>query len=514
MTKANSLRRTLFILLTLCLTPVVAACSLLPGQDTAAQTEADRATRTAAIFPTATASPPPALTVTPTPEPTAILPSAVIQSQALGDDAVLTVDSVALPEAGWLAIYTVPEGGAEQRVGAVPLEAGVHDGIRVPLQPQGLTSTLIARLYWERENPDELNYPGPDEPVADNFGVPFDVDLTALQPSVVVDDQAVGEDGVVEIKDAYTTVPSWLLIHAAEDGPNGPVLGKLFLEPGRYGDLSVAINWREATPTLFAVLHEDSARPGLLDYPDADLPILAGDGPALAEFQATYPPAILVYDQPVINGRIVIDRVISDAPGWLVVQADDGSGQPGLIIGSAAVTPGLNERVAVEVVESDATSQLFVRLHEDTTPGDEFNFPNADPPVRYEGRLPKAASFRTDTDSYVIVDDQRLEDGRVTIALVVAMQDGWVVIHAVEDGEAGDALGQTWVPAGINRNVGVEVDPALVTDTLIAMLHQDRGQLKEFEYPTGNDTPLVDNRELIAAPFSVLPPSGANPPSD
>lgn len=514
MTNADSLRRTLFILLSLSLTLVLGGCSLLPGQDTAAQTEADRATRTAAIFPTSTASPPPASTATPTPEPTPILPAAVINSQALGEDAVLTVDSVALPEAGWLAIFTVPDGGNETLAGAVPLEAGVHEGIRVPLQPQGLTSTLIARLYWERVNPETLDYPGPDEPVADNFGVPFDVDLTALQPSVVVEDQAVGEDGIVQVKDVYTTVPSWLLIHAGADGPDGPVLGKLFLEPGRYSDLALSINWREATPMLYAVLHEDSGRPGLLDYPEGDLPLLAGDGPALDDFNATYPPAILVYDQPLLTGRVVVDRAISDGSGWLVVQADDGTGQPGLIIGSAAVEPGLNERVAVEVMESDATPQLFVRLHEDTTPGDEFNFPNADPPIRYEGRLPKAASFRTDTDSYVIVDDQRLEDDRITVALVVAMQDGWVAIHTQEDGEAGDVLGQTWVPAGINRNVGVEVDPALATGTLLAMLHQDRGQPKEFEYPTGNDTPLVDNREAIAAPFSILPSPVDSAPAD
>lgn len=496
------IRRSVLLLSLLILVALV-GCSILGDAMPEATTAADRQTRTAAVFPTATNSPEPTALPTATPEPTPVVPAVAISEQTLGEDAVLLVDSVAMPEAGWLAVYTVPDGGGEVLAGTLAVALGLSEGLQVPLNVQDLTETLVARLYFEREDPQALDYPGPDEPVTSDFGVLFSVDLSELRPSVAAADQTVGEDGLVRIDSVHVLEPSWLVIHADEDGPEGDVLGQLYLEPGRYSDLSLPINWRMATPRLFAVLHEDSGQERLLEFPNGDLPHVVDDGPVLAEFGASYPTDILVFDQPVIDSQVVIERVISNGPGWLVVHIDD-NGQPGLIFGSAPVRDGLNERVVVELTDDFVSSTLHVRLHEDTEPGDAFNFPNADPPVRQDGRLPQAATFRTDLGSYLIVRDQQPEDGRLVAALVVATQDAWVVIHADDEGQPGEILGQSWVPAGINRDVVIEVEPSAAEGRLHAVLHQDLNRPQVFEFPLGNDSPLIVNRQLIAVPFDIL----------
>lgn len=101
------------------------------------------------------------------------------------------------------------------------------------------------------------------------------------------------------------------------------------------------------------------------------------------------------------------------------------------------------------------------------------------------------------------VEDQTLdENGRIFIADVVVPQQGWLVIHAVEDGEPGAVLGYTAVSPGANPRQNISVDPKQVTETLIAMLHIDAGTPAQFEFP-GPDEPLSDGAAPVMAEFSV-----------
>ena len=77
-------------------------------------------------------------------------------------------------------------------------------------------------------------------------------------------------------------------------------------------------------------------------------------------------------------------------------------------------------------------------------------------------------------------------------------------VRAEADGVPGAILGQTWVPAGVNRGVLVTIDPGQVTETLYVTLHMDGGELELFEYPDGPDLPLQRNRTPVRAPFRVL----------
>jgi hypothetical protein len=114
----------------------------------------------------------------------------------------------------------------------------------------------------------------------------------------------------------------------------------------------------------------------------------------------------------------------------------------------------------------------------------------------------------------VTVSDQPIEDGTVTVDMVVAAGLGWIVIHIDEDGSPGPVIGQAAVEEGENEDVEVEIDEDQATDTLHAMLHDDLGTVGTYEFP-GADVPVQLNGEIVMEPFQVqaqeTPPPAMTP---
>jgi len=104
----------------------------------------------------------------------------------------------------------------------------------------------------------------------------------------------------------------------------------------------------------------------------------------------------------------------------------------------------------------------------------------------------------------VTVEDQALGAGdTVTIAQVVAAQDGWIVIHADDNGAPGPDIGWTAVTEGVNENVVVTLDQGDVTERLYAMLHIDVSEMGTYEFP-GPDAPARDAEGMVVTvPFMV-----------
>ncbi|MCI0725834.1 MAG: hypothetical protein L0332_03795, partial [Chloroflexi bacterium] len=226
--------------------------------------------------------------------------------------------------------------------------------------------------------------------------------------------------------------------------------------------------------------------------------------PVISSFQVFLPPDVFVLDQPVVDGTVIVERVISYGPGWLVVYYDE-DGAAGRIIGWAPLVDGLNEQIVVPVVESAVTELLHIIIHQDTEAIGEFEFPQADPPLRYDGRIPNPFTFRTDAGNYLITRDQPLSvSNTVTVSLAVVNVNAWVVIYNDAAGEPGEVIGTVWIPAGVNREIVVAIDPEQTTPVLHVVLHQDVGAAQEFELEGGVDLPLQRNRSVITAPLTLL----------
>ena len=96
--------------------------------------------------------------------------------------------------------------------------------------------------------------------------------------------------------------------------------------------------------------------------------------------------SIAVSDQVVAKNTVVVDRVFSVGPGWVVIHADD-SGSPGEILGYEAVPDGEMENFAV-VLDTEPTGDvLWAMLHQDTGEENTFEFPGGDPPAKVNGDI-------------------------------------------------------------------------------------------------------------------------------
>lgn len=493
------MKRLLLIVLIL----LLAACA--EAEPTPVPTVA--ATATAALPPTPTSPPP---SPPPEPSPTPLVPAIAAVDQELDENGRLTISRVVATEPGWLVIHASDGDGAVGAVlGVTPIAAGVSSDVVVEIDPLAASPILLAMLHSDGGAADAFEFPGADAPVlvADAPVVdPFAVTLAFTLPAITVSDQAISEEGRLVIDSAYSPDGGFVVIHARQDGTIGPVLGAALLQPGINEDVVVGIPWREGTPTLAAVLYEDNGRTQRLDVPGDDLPLLVNGQLVVTDFDVTYPPDVFVLDQPVIDGVFYVERVVSDGPGYIVVYTDD-DGELGPIIGSKRIADGLNEQVEVVVLPSGVSDQLYILLHEDTNPDDDFDFPANDPPIVYQGRLPQPFIFQTNVGNYVVATDQPLgEDdaGETAVVVPYAVVDSpaWVVVHVDDDGQPGDVIGQAALGPGVNRDVVVAITDN-PTDTLYAMLHLDGGTVGEFEFP-GVDVALQRNRAPISAPFRIL----------
>ncbi len=469
-----------------------------------APTEADPDIEATTTLPETTEAAPP------TSEATSIVPYIDGTEQTLTDEGVITIPRVVSSQDGWLVIYQEGDGDLGEVLGHTAVSEGINDEITVAIDPMEATETVIALLHVDQAPTGEFDFPdGEDLPLEFETAViaaPIKLDFQISQPEITVSNQAVGEDGLLLVDNILSPISGWLVIHANDHGELGPVLGSALLEEGFNESIPVQIPWREGTPTLYAVIYEDNGRLQRLDIPGEDVPLTVNDNPVIKAFNTTYPPDIFVLDQPIIDASFEVERVISNGPGYLVAYYDN-EGEPGLIIGSKALEDGLNEHVRVEILETAVTPILHLRLHEDTEPGDGFDFPRVDQPILYDDRLPPTVTFNNESGNYLITADQTLaldeEQAIIHIPYAIVDVPAWLVLHADNDGQQGDIIGHAQLEPGLNRNIEVEVQSGDVTDTLYAVLYLDTEELGEFE-PDGDDVPLQRSRRVLQVPFQII----------
>jgi ABC-type Fe3+-hydroxamate transport system substrate-binding protein len=518
-TRLNNMRKTSLLLLILIILLIGCAQESEEPTPTATQVIAEQATEAPTQEPTISETPEPTSTAEPTitPEPTPVIPSITVETQTLAENGLLLFDSITSPQPGWVVVFADDNGvpGAELGFEAIP--QGESKSISVTIDPSAATPLLYARLHRDDGTRGEFEYPGSDMPVETGSGEvleSFSVELAVPIPTIEVIDQDVSLDGIVQIDEVFALAPNWLVIHNLEDGNIGQPIGQTPVDEGQSTDLQVPIRWRDATAELVAVLHDDPERPGGFNVA-TDFPVLSGGEPVAAQFEVQLPPDILVYDQPVLGGKLILERVVSTKPGWLVVYSSI-DGQPDRIIGSAKVSQGINYLVEAEIIETAVTPQLFLQLHEETNNAAEFNFPISDPAATFDGQPIAPTSVITNPGNYLLTQDQTLgEENEVVIPLVVTDLDSWLVIYTQsENGRLGEIIGQGWLPAGINRDIRIAVPAGMAGRPLFAALHQDAENPREFDFPDGDDVPLQRNRQIIVSPFMLkeLPEAGTFSP--
>ena len=442
---------------------------------------------------------------TPTEEPP--VPAVSVTDQVLEDDGRLVVSEVFTIEPGWIVVYTDESGEPDEILGYSAVQEGQNEDVIIQIEALEATETLHILLHTDNGESGVFDFPGPDNPITTDTGTieaMFVVDRRTTVPSIVVESQEVANDGLVTISSVVSSGPGWIVLYRDEAGEPDQMMGYLPVEAGLNEDLSIAINWREATPTLYATLYEDGGEAAVFEVPDVDELVTLNSEPLTVSFDVELPPDVFVLNQPVVDNAIVVERVISNGPGWLVVYRDE-EGQTGNIIGFAPLEDGLNEQIAVEILTSDVSAVLHIIIHQDDGTLGEFDFPAGDGPMRFQGQIPaNPFSFRTDSGNYLILEDQPLSAANtITISLIVIDVDAWVTVRTSSAAESGEIIGLLWLPAGLHRDVAIEIDPDLTTITMYIVLHLDIGQPQFFDFPDGVDIPLQRNRSFIQVPFTL-----------
>ncbi|MEM7115879.1 MAG: hypothetical protein AAF614_25785 [Chloroflexota bacterium] len=464
---------------------------------------------TFAMIPTATPTLPPTATPTPTPTATPIPTSLQVSNQILTEDGRLTISRVTSPLPAWVVVVAPLEDGTEMVLGQTAVSAGIHEDIVVEIEPLEARPNLAARLHDDSEETDQFDFPEGDAPL--DTAIAFTIDIDLPRPIVTIAEQEIDEDGLLQVETIFSPMAGWLKIHADDNGAPGAVVAETALAEGLNENLVLNLRWREATPQLYAVLYEDEVEPGVLNSEAEDGPLLVNGDPAVEPFRVSLPPDVIVYDQPVVNGRFAVDYALSSGPGWLVVYLDEAE-EPGAIIGFAPLEDGVNRYVEVELGQTAVTEQLFIIMHADDDPVGTFDFPQLDKPFAVGGQIPAPFMFQTAPGNYLVTQDQTVEEigeeeTAVTVPITVTDVEAWLVIYNSTSNGTDDIpneiLGNVLLPVGINHNILVNVPTEELTETLFAVLHLDAPPLEAFDFPEGNDVPLRRRQTPIQAAFTV-----------
>ncbi len=323
-------------------------------------------------------------------------------------------------------------------------------------------------------------------------------------PSISANDQVV-LDGTVNVASVTSEGDGFVVIYndSGRGTPAQPI-GFTAVGAGTSENVAVAIDPPLASPTLFAQLHVNDGDLEAFDRTGgADALVEVDDEPVRASFNA---PLISAGDQLVAENTVTVDVVTIGEPGWLAIHSESG-GAPGPVLGQTLLEPGRTRNVTVELAAEGQTTVLFPMLHVDTGAAGEYEFgavEGADAPVIVDGSV---AVVAFSTAPGISVVDQLVTDS-VTVDSALCAGPCFVVIHQEANGTFGGVAGVSDpLPAGLNTDIVIPVDPSLLTPNLWPMLHDDTGVEGTYEFGTveGADGPVVVDGQVVTFAIATQP---------
>ena len=141
-----------------------------------------------------------------------------------------------------------------------------------------------------------------------------------------------------------------------------------------------------ATAAATAAATTEAAAGATMEATVAAAVTAAPEATAMATGISAGEPSVTVVDQAIVGGTVIVAKVVSQGPGWMVIHAD-ANGGPGPVIGFAPLFDGVNVDVVVQVDASKATATLYAMLHTDVGTVGKYEFPGADGPVSVNGQV-------------------------------------------------------------------------------------------------------------------------------
>lgn len=122
-----------------------------------------------------------------------------------------------------------------------------------------------------------------------------------IAPSITTENQSLGENNQITIKEASIGQDGWIAIHTKENGQLGDIIGYTSLSAGKDSKIKITVDRNKVTPSLVAMLHYDRDPKGAFESPGADGPVIRDQQVIMQEFTILNQGEIIKKVTPVTN---------------------------------------------------------------------------------------------------------------------------------------------------------------------------------------------------------------------
>lgn len=328
------------LLVTACSGPaVVNPTATLPATPTNASTATAQPTQTTA--PTGTNASMGSMTVD-TPSANAS-PMIKVSDQSLVNGMV-KVDEVVSDGPGWVVIYTTKANQQpDQLIGHAPVKDGDNKNVMVPVDPAKAQGPLYAQLQADKGTVGAFEFPGVDQPVM--VGVQMIANTFLVSPA-----QASSTNNTSN--------------NAGNNPNNSNTNNSANSNAGNNANNN----------------NENNMNMGSTN----NMPNTGGSNPSTNNGPT---PALVIANQPIVDGKVVVAQVIANGDTWVVIHRKNGDGTMGGMVGYTRVKSGDNRNVVVQLDTSSTSSTMFAMLHKDVAKAASPQFPGVDVPVDANGQV-------------------------------------------------------------------------------------------------------------------------------
>jgi len=329
---------------------------------------------------------------------TITFPKVTASDQTVGSNMV-TVSSVVAGTKGWVAVHLDDGTGKPGKImGYTSVAGGENANVTVTLADTMVypaDTTLYPMLHIDASPQGEFNLPADKPEIAGSAAAVVMTSFKVEPPAglLSVEDQVISQNTVM-VDSVEMSDQGWVVFHA-DNGTGmtpqvpGIISDTVQVSAGTSKDVGVGFNPDVSSPVdgqlVWVMLHTDNGTIGKYQFPSAkgfDAPVMGDQDPVMKKVQITA-PKIMVSNQAVASdSTILVDQVTAADTVWLVLHLDDG-GKPGNIIGWNRVA-GDAQDVKVRISDVDPATltgePIWVMMHIDAPPLNEFQFPGDDAP--------------------------------------------------------------------------------------------------------------------------------------
>ena len=315
---------------------------------------------------------------------------------------MLTVGEITMNATGWVVVHASNANNDGPQVPEiistpVQVEAGTSTNVMVTLtEVAAADDVLYVMLHTENGTVGEYEFDG-----ANGFDGPITTEaftVGAPTGSFSASNQVTSQD-MITVESITVGQPSWVVIHRDNGAGSfvapGIISEPVALEAGTTTDVQIYMADGESLTdgeTLWIMLHNDNGTVGAYEFDGVN----GFDAPITFSSIDITAPSVTVADQAIsASNTVTIGEVVAGVDGWIVIHEDNGSGEPGPVIGQTMVQAGTNTDVVVDLGDATkaAGDMLYPMLHIESPADGVYGFPdNGDGPEIFDGDV-VVASF-------------------------------------------------------------------------------------------------------------------------